>query len=125
MVYADTDFFLALLKPSDWLKGRAARILEQYRGTIWTSPATLIELLLVARRYGLDPEGVLVATIKIAELRGGAPGEHLLAAHYVKERGIDVLDAVHAAFCGRREQIISSDKVFDRLGLERVRLEAA
>ncbi|WP_456398062.1 PIN domain-containing protein [Palaeococcus sp. (in: euryarchaeotes)] len=55
MIYADTDFFLALLKPDDWLKENARKILEKYRGDITTSDATFIELLLLAERYGLDP----------------------------------------------------------------------
>ena len=48
MVYADTDFFLALMKESDWLQEAAKRILEEYSDEIWTSPVTLIELLLLA-----------------------------------------------------------------------------
>ena len=72
---------------------------------------------------GLDPRRLLVDTLKIAELRGGDPQVFLVAAHYVKERDVGVFDAIHAAFCGRTSPMISSDKVFDRLGLERVALE--
>lgn len=32
MTYADTDFFLALLKPTDWLKKNARRILVEEKG---------------------------------------------------------------------------------------------
>ena len=60
MIYADTDFFLALLKDSDWLKQGAQHLAEQYKGKIWTSPPTLIELLLLAAEYHLDPERLLI-----------------------------------------------------------------
>jgi hypothetical protein len=39
LIYADTDFFLALLKESDWLKGSAERLLQQYSRRICISPA--------------------------------------------------------------------------------------
>ncbi len=32
MIYADTDFFIALLKPTDWLKDKAKKALEKYKG---------------------------------------------------------------------------------------------
>ncbi|WP_240911842.1 hypothetical protein [Thermococcus sp. M36] len=51
----NTDFFLALLKPNDWLKDNAKRIYERYKGDITTSETTFIELLLLAKRFNLDP----------------------------------------------------------------------
>ena len=123
MVYADSDFFLALLKGSDWLKKKAERLLSQYKGEIWTSGATVTELLLVAEEFNLDPEKLVVDVAEIAEVQGGAE-VFLIGANYMKEEGATVFDSLHAAFCGK-DKIISSDKVFDKLGLERVRLEAA
>ena len=121
MIYADTDFFLALLKGSDWLKSSAKKLLGKYRGQLWTSSATLIELLLLSQRYGLNAERVIVDAIKIARFPED-PQPFVLAADYVNEHGIGVFDALHAAFCGT-DRIISSDKVFDKLGLTRVALE--
>jgi len=67
----------------------------------------------------------LVASVfEIAELRGGETNIFLLAAHYMKEAQAKTFDSLHAAYCGK-DKIISSDKVFDKLGLERVKLEAA
>ncbi len=122
MIYADTDFFLALLKPTDWLKQRATRLLEKYRGQIRTSAATMIELLLLAAQYELDPERLLVDSLDIAQLEGSEPNAFLLAAHIMKKEGVGVFDSLHAAHCGDAE-MISSDKVFDRLGLKRIPLE--
>ena len=72
MIYADTDFFLALLKPRDWLKNRAREILEEYRGRITTSEVTFIELMLLAKRYNLDPVRVTasVMAIVVSIMRG-------------------------------------------------------
>ena len=40
---------------------------------------------------------------------------------YILEDGVGVLDAFHAAHT--EEAIISSDSVYDKLGLKRIRLE--
>lgn len=122
MTYADTDFFLALMKEMDWLKGSAQRILDAHRGTIWTSPATLIELLLVAAEFNLDPERLLIDVLEIVTIKGGDASVYLQAASLIKAHGSTVFDSVHAAFCGRSEKIISSDKIFDKLGLDRIDL---
>ena len=65
MPYADTDFFLALVKDKDWLKARAGDLLAAYSDQLWTSLFTLIEILLVADRYKLavalqrvEPDGL-------------------------------------------------------------------
>lgn len=39
MVFADADFFLALLKRSDPLKASAEKCLADFRGQLWTSPS--------------------------------------------------------------------------------------
>ncbi len=122
MIYADTDFFMALLKPSDWLKKSARKLLKQYQGKIFTSQMTLVELLLLAVENKLDPERLLLDAMGIAQI---IEDVHpiLVAAHYIKEKQANVFDALHASFCGKNK-IISSDKIFDKLGLERIPLAA-
>ena len=44
MTYAHTDFLSALLKPTDWLKKNARRILEEENGRIYTSETTTLNL---------------------------------------------------------------------------------
>lgn len=118
MIYADTDFFLALLKPKDWLKERAKKIKEEYEGKITTSVVTFIELMLLCKRYNLDPIRVTADVMAICNL----DDERLLkAAIYIKDYGVNVFDAFHAAYCSGT--IISSDSVFDKLGIKRIRLE--
>lgn len=118
MIYADTDFFLALLKTSDWLKDRARYLASEYSGNITTSEATFIELMLLAKRYNLDPVGITASVMAICGIEDTTL---LAAAKYVKDNRAGVFDAFHAAKC--RGKIISSDPVYERLGIERVKLE--
>ncbi len=117
-VYADTDFFIALLKGSDWLKGGAVRLAEEHAGEITTSEATFIELMLLAKRYGLDH---IRLTADVMAICGIEDTTFLKAARLISRHGMRVFDAFHAAHCGGT--MISSDRVFDRVGLKRVRLE--
>ncbi|HMF32928.1 MAG TPA: PIN domain-containing protein [Candidatus Lokiarchaeia archaeon] len=117
-VYADTDFFLALLKPSDWLKERAKEIREQFADQITTSEVTFIELMLLCKRFNLEPVKITSAAMKIGHLDDPV----LLKAALNIEKGGNVFDSFHAAHC--EESIISSDDVFDKLfGLTRINLE--
>ena len=99
MIYADSDFFLALLMGSDRLKASTKRLLDKHRGALWTSPITLIELLRVAEEYGLDPERLLVDVLEIARFVGGEARYFLIASNCIKHCQIGVSDALHAAYC--------------------------
>ncbi len=118
MVYADTDFFLALLKSSDWLKGNAKKLYEEYNGKITTSEVTFIELLLLAKKHGLDP---IRLTASVMAITGIEDDLYLRAAYYMREQNLNPFDAFHAAHCGGT--IISSDKTFDGIGTKRIKLE--
>ncbi|MDE1810553.1 MAG: PIN domain-containing protein [Candidatus Micrarchaeota archaeon] len=120
MMYADTDFFLAMLKNSDWLKAGATRIFNAYKGSIHTSEATMVELMLLSHKYGLDPVQVVADVMAITKTNDTT---YLKAAYFIKENKVNVFDAFHAAHAGK--EIISSDSVYDRLGIARVRLEKA
>lgn len=117
MIYADTDFFLALIKPSDWLKENAQEILEKNQ-RITTSEATFIELALLAKKYNLDPVKITASVMAIC---GIEETTYLKAATYIREYGIGIFDAFNAAHC--EGKIISSDSVYDKLGIERIKLE--
>jgi predicted nucleic acid-binding protein len=91
MIYADTDFFLALLKKDDWLKDRAEDIYRKNKRRIWTSPVTIIEMLLLAEEYKLDPERVVVDILEIAEVKGVDINILLLASHLMKHKNLNPL----------------------------------
>ncbi len=117
-MYADTDFFLALLKGSDWLKANALKLLDKYKSDIHTSEVTYVELMLLSQKYHLDPVNVVTDVMAITKTSNTV---YLKAAHFIKENKVSVFDAFHAAHV--EDGIISSDGVYDRLGLERIRLE--
>ena len=116
MTYADTDFFLALLKPTDWLKENARRILEEEKGRIYTSEATYIELMLLAKRYGLDPVRIAIDVMAICNEKNG---EYQAAAELISQE-VGVFDSFHAVHSNGK--IISSDKIYKKLGLEQIDL---
>lgn len=121
MPYADSDFFLAILKKDDWLKEKAEKILKENRDKIWTSDWTVVELLMLAKEYGLDEEKLVFSMSTLSEIDGDI-NKLLSAAHLMKEKGLTTFDALHASSVGD-DFIISSDSVYDKIGLKRIKLE--
>ena len=68
MIYADTDFFVALLKDDDRLQGRAETIARDHEGDIYTSRATLLELLMISERFEFDRMEALSHALEIASV---------------------------------------------------------
>jgi len=119
-MYADLDFWLALLKNDDWLNDRAERLLEEYEGELEVSLATFIELFLVEERFAFDRERAVTAILELVTYSGD-PDVVYQASEHIDE-GLNTFDAFHAALSGG--DIASSDGAYDDLGgVERVRLE--
>lgn len=119
-MYADLDFWLALLKDDDWLAERAERLLEEHQADLEVSLATFIELFLVEERFAFDRERAVTAMLELATYPGN-PDVVYQASENIAA-GLDTFDAFHAALSGGT--IISSDGAYDALdGVERVRLE--
>ncbi|MDP3765669.1 MAG: PIN domain-containing protein [Nanoarchaeota archaeon] len=121
-MFADTDFLIALIKDSDWLKKSALKILKENKGKITTSISVMIELALVCKRLKIN---VLDAFANIFELVNVNEEEYSIcmqAAVYVEKYNVGVFDSFNAAFCGK-DEIISSDSVYDIIGLQRIKLE--
>jgi len=119
-MYADLDFWLALLKNDDWLNDRAERFLEEHEGQLEVSLATFIELFLVEERFPFDRERAVTAILELATYSGD-PDVVYQASEHIDE-GLNTFDAFHAALSGG--SIVSSDGAYDDLGgVERVRLE--
>ena len=122
MPYADTDFFLALLKKEDWLKENAITIYTEYKNKIWTSAWTVVELLLISEKFQIDPERLVTDMFEMVTIATSEKDKFFTAAHLMKEYDLKTFDALHAASCGS-DKIISSDSVFDKLRMERIKLE--
>ncbi|MDY6775448.1 MAG: type II toxin-antitoxin system VapC family toxin [Halobacteria archaeon] len=123
MIYADTDFFIALVKEDDWLQKRASEIVEENAGEIYTSRMTLLELLVISNRFEFDRMEALAHALEIASV----PEEEdvlFRAADFMEKYGLTAFDAYHAAYA-REDSIVSSDKEYNRVeGTERIPLES-
>jgi len=119
-MYADLDFWLALLKDDDWLADRAESLLDEYENELEVSLATFIELFLVEERFAFDRERAVTAILELATYEGD-PNVVYQASENIDE-GLNTFDAFHAALSGG--SIISSDRAYDELtGVNRTRLE--
>lgn len=112
-MYAETDFLLALIKDEDWLGERAETVYENNRTELWTSRFTLVELLLVSYREGLDPERVVANATALVEIRGDEETV-VTAATYVADQGLTPFDAIHLVESDG-DEIVSSDGAYDGL----------
>lgn len=118
-MYADTDFWVALLKDDDWLADRAEALLEEYRGDLEVSLATFIELFLIEERYSFDREKAALSIFELAEV--DVKEDVVFQASEYIDDGLNTFDAFHAAIAG--DAILSSDKAFDTISIERIELE--
>jgi predicted nucleic acid-binding protein len=83
------------------------------------------EFLLLAEKYGIDR---VRAISNLLEMVPVVPEDHsqavLKAAKYQEEHGMTTFDALHAGLAETRgARILSSEKSYDALGIERVPLE--
>ncbi|MDE1874249.1 MAG: PIN domain-containing protein [Candidatus Micrarchaeota archaeon] len=118
--YADTDFFLALADRNDRLNHAAQLAYETYKGDIYTSLAVAVELVLVGKRRGAKAQNLMNDLTAMALVDGVDRLQLLQAAKYIDELNVGIFDAFHAALC--RSEIMSSDHVYDRLGIRRIAL---
>ena len=123
MIYADTDFFLALFKKEDWLKSNANKIHKEYKGKIETSIVTLIELALIEKKFNLDLEIIIASIFELSNVQGLTIEEGMEIAHLIKDENVGVFDSFHAVLSSGKT-IVSSERVYDRLGKTRIKLES-
>ncbi len=121
-MFADTDFLLALLKDSDWLKRKAIKILNENKGKISTSISVMIELALICKRLKINTLEAFTNIFELINVNEETYSICMQAALYVEKYGLTVFDAFHAAFCGK-DLIISSDSAYNRIGIKRINLE--
>lgn len=119
MPYADSDFFVALTKPNDRLRDSALEVYEKYRGKIYTSLATIIELALISGKFNMDPEQLIKGTLGIAKVMDTDPVKISAALNLMKD-GVSIFDAFHAALSAG--EIISSDHIYDKIGIIRIKI---
>ncbi|QZP36638.1 type II toxin-antitoxin system VapC family toxin [Halobaculum magnesiiphilum] len=120
MRYAETDFLLALIKEDDWLSAPAEEYYRKHGEELWTSPHTLVELMLVAYREERNVERVVANAAALVDVRGETDPV-LAAANVVEEDGLTPFDALHLV-AADGDPIVSSDGSYDDV-TDRVALE--
>jgi len=120
-MFADTDFVLALIKDTDWLKINAMKILEEHKGNIRTSISVIMELAHICKRLRMDTSDTFVNVFEIIEVNEETYSICMQAAVYIEKYDLSVFDAFHAAYCGT-DKIISSDSAYDKVGIKRLKL---
>ena len=118
MVYADTSFFISLINPDDSLHAEAQKLHNKYKGSLETSLLTIAELLVGCEKRDLDPEIMVSSIYQLTYVSGITLEQALRAAHYMKEKNLSAIDALHASLSNF--EIISSDKDFDKIGVDRI-----
>ena len=110
-MYVETDFLLALVTDEDWLREPAEAVYCEHGDDLWTSQFTLVELLLVAYREGLDAERVVANAAGLVEVRGDTT-DVLAAATYVQDHDCTPFDAIHLVESDG-DTLVSSDDAYD------------
>jgi predicted nucleic acid-binding protein len=118
-MYADTDFWVALLKDDDPLAERAEDVLGEHGDELEVSLLTFVELFLIEERYSFDRETAVTSVLELAEYDGDEDVPYQASEHM--DNGLNTFDAFHAALAD--DAIVSSDKDFDGIDLERLALE--
>ncbi|MBS3071677.1 PIN domain-containing protein [Candidatus Pacearchaeota archaeon] len=127
--YADSDFFLALLKDSDWLKEKAKKIYEKNKNSIYISPFTVVELMIVCNRENIPLKETLFHISRIAGLTFVKWDLFFRTVDYI-EKGANIFDALLMAFAKESEiafseesEIISSDKIYGKFDFKVIDLK--
>ncbi|MFW5950242.1 MAG: PIN domain-containing protein [archaeon] len=120
--YVETDFLLALVKDSDWLKDRAEEHLKER--DVVTSTYSYLELLLISERQEFDFTKLVSNMLDIVPVETEEERQIVLKAVNYFEDGMTAFDAFHAATAETRgHSILSSDKAYEDVDPERLPLE--
>ncbi len=118
-MYLDADVIYAYIKPTDWLKKHAEKILQLKN--LQTSIITITELEIVAKRDFQDDfyNKILDKITEIKNLKIINLNIEILkkAAELRKKYNFNIFDSIHAAtaIISEEEIIISSDSAFGDL----------
>jgi len=120
--YADTDFFLALMKDSDWLKEKARAIYISHKDNIFVSPFTIVEIMIICKREGISLKETLLQISRISKLESFSWDIFFRSCNFV-EKGVTIFDSLIMAMCSENDQIISSDNIYQKFGFNVIDLK--
>ena len=118
MAYADTSFFISLTNQDDPLHTEAQKVYNKYKDNLETSLLTIAEMIIGCEKRKLDPEIIVASVFQLANVSGITLEQALRAAHYMKNKRLSAIDALHASLSNF--EIISSDKDFDKVDVDRI-----
>ena len=106
------------------MKTRAEEIYESNHKEIWTSTITLQEIILYAVREGHNPSEYVEKILGLVKVKESIITIEMClgVTDLINKYNFTIFDAFHAMIC-EGDIIISSDKIYDRLGLKRIKLE--
>jgi len=120
--YADTDFFLALMKNSDWLKDKAKQVYEKNKENLFVSPFTIAEIMIICKREEIPIKETLLQISRIAKLDSISWDVFFKACDFIEE-GATIFDSLLMAHVSQGDQIISSDNIYEKFGFDVVDLK--
>lgn len=120
--YADTDFFLALMKNSDWLKEKAKQVYEKNKENLFVSPFTIAEIMIVCKREKIPTKEALIQISRIAKLENFSWDTFFRSCDFL-EKGATIFDSLLMALCSENDQIISSDNIYEKFGFDVIDLK--
>lgn len=118
-IYVDSDFIMALLKESDWLKEAAMRYwAENKQEEFYTSAATLLEVwyALIKENNAASASATMNGITAIAKILDVTENEMRQAAEISAKYGLKPMDAIHAFTAMQFGNILSTDTAFDKVG---------
>ena len=128
-MYVETDFLTALVKDEDWLRESALHALDE-RDDLHTSILAYAEVLVLfydreQADYEIDAPRAIANLLELVPI---TPPEHedavLAAAAFIEEYDLTPFDALHAGVAATGgERVLSSERDYDTVGLDRVPLE--
>ena len=118
-VYVETDYLLALVKDSDWLKNRAEEALKEQ--DVVTSTYSYLEVLLISERHEFDYTKLFSNMLDVVPVETDEERQIVLKAVKYFEEGMTAFDSFHAATAETRgHPILSSDKAYEDVDPERI-----
>ncbi|MFW6233697.1 MAG: PIN domain-containing protein [Nanoarchaeota archaeon] len=120
--YIDSDFFLALMKDSDWLKQKARNLYKKHKQSLYITPFTIAEIMIVCIREDIPLRETLSQISRIAKLDSFSWNVFFDSCDYI-EQGATLFDSLLMSFCGKENSIISSDKVYKKFGFNIIDLK--
>ncbi len=120
--FVETDFLIALVKDSDWLKQRAEDVLASEN--VVTSPFAYLELLLIRERHEYEYVRLFANMLELVPVKTDAERQIVLKAVHYDEEGMTPFDSFHAATAETHGlPIRSSDLAYEDADPERLPLE--